>query len=79
LNPHPSHSTQNKQGSLGNWNPKVVMFDLDGTLVDTMEHFADLAAELINQYYGVEWQLARRRYLKNCNWDQGAGFLLRGK
>lgn len=44
--------------------PELVMFDLDGTLIDTMGYFADLAAELIHEHYGVELALARQRYLQ---------------
>ena len=40
------------------------MFDLDGTLIDTMGGFAELAAELINRHYGVDLAIARRRYLQ---------------
>ena len=49
----------------GPWrNISLVMFDLDGTLIDTMGHFADLAATLIQANYGVDWAVARRRYLQ---------------
>ena len=44
--------------------PQVVMFDLDGTLVDTMFHFADLAAELMSASYGDALSWARSRYLE---------------
>jgi phosphoglycolate phosphatase-like HAD superfamily hydrolase len=40
------------------------MFDLDGTLVDTMEGFADLAAEVMAARHGLEWAHARARYLE---------------
>ena len=43
---------------------RVVMFDLDGTLVDTMAAFADLAAEVMAQRHGLDRALARRRYLE---------------
>ncbi len=43
---------------------RVVAFDFDGTLVDTMGAFADKAAELINRYYGVPKEQARQLYLK---------------
>lgn len=46
------------------WIPRLAMFDLDGTLIDTMGHFADLAASLIQEHYGVEWAVARKRYLQ---------------
>lgn len=44
--------------------PKLVMFDLDGTLIDTMGHFANLAAALMHEHYGLELTLARKRYLE---------------
>jgi phosphoglycolate phosphatase-like HAD superfamily hydrolase len=43
--------------------PRVIMFDLDGTLVDTMFAFADLAAELMATHHGDEPADARARYL----------------
>jgi phosphoglycolate phosphatase-like HAD superfamily hydrolase len=46
--------------------PRVIMFDLDGTLVDTMFAFADLAAEIMHAYHGQEPDAARARYLQTC-------------
>lgn len=43
--------------------PRVIMFDLDGTLIDTMFAFADLAAELMAANHGDEVGWARERYL----------------
>jgi phosphoglycolate phosphatase len=43
---------------------RVVMFDLDGTLVDTMGGFADLAAEVMARRHGFEWARARAQYLE---------------
>jgi len=43
---------------------RAVMFDLDGTLVDTMGAFADLAAAVMEQQHGLDRALARRRYLE---------------
>lgn len=48
----------------GSWRPAVVLFDLDGTLIDTMGGFADLAAELINEHHGTDRRIARKRYLE---------------
>jgi phosphoglycolate phosphatase-like HAD superfamily hydrolase len=40
------------------------MFDLDGTLVDTMGAFAELAAAVMAQRHGLDRAAARRRYLE---------------
>ena len=40
------------------------MFDLDGTLVDTMGGFADIAAEVMAARHGVEWAWARGKYVE---------------
>ncbi len=44
--------------------PTVVMFDLDGTLIDTMGGFADIAAECIEANFEMPSSEARRRYLQ---------------
>lgn len=41
---------------------KVLVFDLDGTLVPTMEDYADRAAELMAEAFGTPWADARRAY-----------------
>lgn len=43
---------------------RAVMFDLDGTLVDTMGAFADLAAEVMAARHGLDRTHARARYLE---------------
>lgn len=43
---------------------RAVMFDLDGTLVDTMGAFADLAAEVMAARHGLDRVHARARYLE---------------
>jgi phosphoglycolate phosphatase-like HAD superfamily hydrolase len=43
---------------------RAVMFDLDGTLVDTMGAFADLAAVVMAERHGLDRAHARRRYLE---------------
>ncbi len=43
---------------------KVCLFDFDGTLVDTMDHFADLAASIIEQKYTIPFDKARGDYLQ---------------
>lgn len=41
----------------------VCVFDFDGTLVDSMGGFADLAAELCSEHYGLPKAQARLNYL----------------
>jgi len=43
--------------------PKAILFDLDGTLINTMEGFADLAAELIERDYNMPFKEGRRNYI----------------
>jgi phosphoglycolate phosphatase-like HAD superfamily hydrolase len=43
--------------------PKAILFDLDGTLINTMEGFADLAAELIERDYNLPFKEGRRNYI----------------
>jgi phosphoglycolate phosphatase-like HAD superfamily hydrolase len=40
------------------------MFDLDGTLIDTMGGFADLAAEIMTARHGLDAVQGRRRYME---------------
>ena len=40
----------------------VVLFDLDGTLVDTMPAFAAVAASVMHRHYGLPLAEARERY-----------------
>jgi len=42
----------------------IVCWDFDGTLVDTMASHVKLASELINKYFGLSKEKARREYLK---------------
>lgn len=42
---------------------RVVMFDFDGTLIDTMGAFADLAGRLMANYYGDSFEKGREAYL----------------
>lgn len=46
--------------------PKVLLCDLDGTLIDTMPVLADLATEVMVGMYGVPKTLARELYLATC-------------
>ena len=43
---------------------KVVVFDFDGTIVDSMDSFADIAAEVMPSQYGIDKETARRMYLE---------------
>jgi len=45
-------------------NIKLVVFDLDGTLIDSMSHHAAIASQLIHQYYGIELGLAKHEYYR---------------
>jgi phosphoglycolate phosphatase len=44
--------------------PAVILFDLDGTLVDTMGAFADIAADVMAGRYGLSRRNARQLYLQ---------------
>jgi phosphoglycolate phosphatase-like HAD superfamily hydrolase len=46
--------------------PKVLLCDLDGTLIDSMPTLADLATEVIEARYGTPRILARELYLATC-------------
>jgi phosphoglycolate phosphatase-like HAD superfamily hydrolase len=46
--------------------PKVMLCDLDGTLIDTMPILADLATEVMTGMYGIPGALARELYLATC-------------
>lgn len=43
--------------------PRVLLCDLDGTLIDTMPILADLAADVLEQVYGMPRALGRDLYL----------------
>ncbi|MDH4129207.1 MAG: HAD-IA family hydrolase [Spirochaetota bacterium] len=42
---------------------KICLFDFDGTLVDTMGSFANLAASIIEREYNIPFNKARKMYL----------------
>jgi phosphoglycolate phosphatase-like HAD superfamily hydrolase len=46
--------------------PKVLLCDLDGTLIDTMPTLADLAAEVMSETYAMPRSLARELYVATC-------------
>jgi phosphoglycolate phosphatase-like HAD superfamily hydrolase len=43
---------------------QLLVFDLDGTLVDTMGDYGDKAAELMQTYFGTNFAIARANYFK---------------
>jgi phosphoglycolate phosphatase-like HAD superfamily hydrolase len=43
---------------------RAVMFDLDGTLIDTMKGFADVAADVMYRRHGFDAAIGRQRYLE---------------
>jgi len=43
---------------------KAVLLDFDGTLVDTMDLYAEKAGKLISERYGVDEKTAKELYLK---------------
>lgn len=45
-------------------NKNTIIFDFDGTLVDTMQIFADVASRLIFENYGLEREAARKKYFE---------------
>ena len=46
--------------------PKVVLCDLDGTLIDSMPTLADLATDVMEETFGTPRILARELYLATC-------------
>ncbi len=46
--------------------PRVLLCDLDGTLIDTMPTLADIAAEVMERFYDTPAVLARELYLATC-------------
>lgn len=46
--------------------PKVLLCDLDGTLVDSMPTLADLATDVMDRMFGTPRMLARELYLATC-------------
>ena len=43
--------------------PKIILFDFDGTLVDTMHGYADLAAQIMHEAHGAPTDEARDAYM----------------
>jgi len=43
---------------------KVFIFDFDGTIVDSMSEFADIASIVLNKHFGTPVDIARRQYFE---------------
>ncbi len=43
---------------------KVVVFDFDGTIVDSMESFAQIAAQVMPKYYEIDSKTAYEKYMQ---------------
>ncbi|MGC8678370.1 MAG: HAD family hydrolase [Fervidicoccaceae archaeon] len=48
---------------------KAVLFDFDGTVIDTMKEYAEMAAEIISKEIGIEKKEAKRVYLSTAGRD----------
>jgi hypothetical protein len=46
--------------------PKVLLCDLDGTLIDSMPALAELATEVMEEVFAMPGALARELYLATC-------------
>jgi phosphoglycolate phosphatase-like HAD superfamily hydrolase len=46
--------------------PKVLLCDLDGTLIDSMPTLADLATDVLGEVYGTPRVLGRELYVATC-------------
>lgn len=46
--------------------PRVVLCDLDGTLIDSMPTLADLATDVMGEVFGTPAALARELYIATC-------------
>lgn len=42
----------------------ILVFDFDGTLVDSMEHLAKIASRILTSYYGLSTEISRDLYFK---------------
>lgn len=43
---------------------KIVVFDFDGTIVDSMNAFADIASNVLNKFFGTPLEKARQQYFE---------------
>jgi len=44
--------------------PKILIFDFDGTIVDSMNEFADIASKVLNKHFGTPVETARNQYFE---------------
>ncbi len=56
-------SNQEEDSSAGS-QYRIIVFDFDGTLIDSMYSFADTAARVIEDFYGMDIRTGRQRYLE---------------
>lgn len=45
---------------------RAILFDLDGTLVDSMKIFSEIASQILHRYAGMPLEQGRCRYLQTC-------------
>jgi len=57
-------STDSRYSAMKIFMPTTILFDLDGTLVDTMPSFANIAAQVMSMHASLDFGHARDLYLK---------------
>lgn len=61
-----AHSVALRPSTSGLPTPKVLLCDLDGTLIDSMPTLGDLATDVMGEVYGTPRVLARELYVATC-------------
>ena len=59
-------SSRASQAAAGLTLPRVILCDLDGTLIDSMPTLADLATDVMGEIFGTPSTLARELYIATC-------------
>lgn len=59
-----SKQAQAARASRPIFRPKAIVFDFDGTLVDTMQKYGDIAADVMVEYFGSDHAWARQKYFE---------------
>ena len=59
-----SAAAQSARTARAIFQPKAVLFDFDGTLVDTMGRYADIAAEVMAEHFAADRAWAREKYIE---------------